>query len=94
MIKLAPKVKIMNLQQKIKKVADATRGMKGLFQADIIHKEGCPARSTGNIIACTCDFTVIVTRKNSDKTVSGKKPQISNKLAKRINEKSKKDLKH
>ena len=94
MIKLAPKVKIMNLQQKIKRVADATRGMKGLFQADIIHKEGCPARSTGNIIACNCDFTVIVTRKNSDKTVSGKKPQISNKLAKRINEKSKKDIRH
>ena len=62
----------MNLAQKIQKVADATRGMKGLFQADIIHKEGCPARSTGNIIACTCDFTVIVTRKNSDKTVSAK----------------------
>jgi hypothetical protein len=62
----------MNLAQKIKKVADATRGMKGLFQADIIHKEGCPARSTGNIIACNCDFTVIVKRKNSDKTVNGK----------------------
>ena len=57
----------MNLQQKIKKVADATRGMKGLFQADIIHKEGCPARSTGNIIACNCDFTVTVKRKNSER---------------------------
>ena len=62
----------MNLQQKIKKVADATKGMKGLFQADIIHKEGCPARSTGNIISCNCDFTVIVNKLNSDKTVSGK----------------------
>jgi len=62
----------MNLAQKIKKVADATRGMKGLFQADIIHKEGCPARSTGNIIACNCLFTVIVNRLNSDQTVSGK----------------------
>ena len=62
----------MNLAQKIQKVADATRGMKGLFQAELIHLEGCPARSTGNIIACTCDFTVIVTRKNSDKTVSAK----------------------
>ena len=62
----------MNLAQKIKKVADATKGMKGLFQADIIHKEGCPARSTGNIIACNCDFTVIVNKLNSDKTVSKK----------------------
>jgi len=68
--------------------------MKGLFQAEILHKEGCPARSTGNIIACNCDFKVIVNTLNSDKTVNGKKPQISNKLAKRINEKSKKDLKH
>ena len=62
----------MNLQQKIKKVADATKGMKGLFQADIIHKEGCPARSTGNIISCICDFEVTVKRKNSDQTVNGK----------------------
>jgi len=62
----------MNLAQKIKKVADATKGMKGLFQADIIHKEGCPARSTGNIIACICDFKVIVNKLNSDKTVNGK----------------------
>ena len=62
----------MNLQQKIKRVADATRGMKGLFQADIIHKEGCPARSTGNIIACNCDFKIIVNKLNSDKTVNGK----------------------
>ena len=62
----------MNLAQKIKKVADATKGMKGLYQAVIVHKEGCPARSTGNIIACICDFTVIVKRKNSDVTVSGK----------------------
>jgi hypothetical protein len=94
MIKLAPKVKIMNLQQKIQKVADATRGMKGLFQADIIHKEGCPARSTENIISCICDFQVIVKRKNSDQTVSAEKQLISNKLAKRINEKSKKDIRH
>ena len=62
----------MNLAQKIQRVALATEGMKGLFQADIIHKEGCPARSTGNIIACNCDFTVTVKRKNSDQTVSGK----------------------
>ncbi len=62
----------MNLQQKIKKVADATRGMKGLFQAELIHLEGCPARSTGNIIACNCDFKVIVNKLNSDKTVTGK----------------------
>ena len=62
----------MNLAQKIKKVADATKGMRGQFQADIIHKEGCPARSTGNIIACNCDFTVIVNKLNSDKTVNGK----------------------
>jgi len=94
MIKLAPKVKIMNLQQKIKKVADATRGMKGLFQADIIHKEGCPARSTGNIIACICDFKIIVNKLNSDKTVNAEKQKVSNKLAKRINEKSKKDIRH
>jgi len=72
MIKLAPKVKIMNLQQKIKRVADATRGMKGLFQAELIHLEGCPARSTGNIIACNCLFKVTVKRKNSDVTVNGK----------------------
>ena len=84
----------MNLQQKIKRVADATRGMKGLFQAELIHQEGCPARSTGNIIACTCDFTVIVKRKNSDQTVNAEKQQVSNKLAKRINEKSKKDIRH
>jgi hypothetical protein len=77
MIKLTPKVKIMNLQQKIKKVADATKGMKGLFQADIIHKEGCPARSTENIISCSCDFEVIVKRKNSDKTVSAEKQQLA-----------------
>jgi len=62
----------MNLAQKIKKVADATKGMKGLYQAVIVHKEGCPARSTGNIIACNCDFTVIVNKLNSDKTVSKK----------------------
>ena len=62
----------MNLAQKIKKVADATRGMKGLFQAELIHLEGCPARSTGNIIACICDFKVIVNKLNSDKTVTGK----------------------
>ena len=67
----------MNLQQKIKKVADATKGMKGLFQADIIHKEGCPARSTENIISCSCDFEVIVKRKNSDKTVSAEKQQLA-----------------
>ena len=67
----------MNLQQKIKKVADATKGMKGLFQADIIHKEGCPARSTKNIISCICDFQVIVKRKNSDKTVSAEKQQLA-----------------
>ncbi len=62
----------MNLQQKIKRVADATRGMKGLFQAELIHLEGCPARSTGNIIACNCLFKVTVKRKNSDVTVNGK----------------------
>ena len=62
----------MNLQQKIKKVADATKGMKGLYQAVIVHKEGCPARSTGNIISCNCDFEVIVNKLNSDKTVNGK----------------------
>jgi len=84
----------MNLAQKIKKVADATRGMKGFFQAELIHLEGCPARSTGNIIACTCDFKVTVKRKNSDQTVSAEKQKVSNKLAKRINEKSKKDIRH
>ena len=62
----------MNLAQKIQRVALATKGMKGLFQADIIHKEGCPARSTENIISCICDFKVTVKRKNSDKTESGK----------------------
>jgi len=62
----------MNLAQKIKRVADATRGMKGLFQAELIHLEGCPARSTGNIISCNCDFEVIVNKLNSDKTVNGK----------------------
>ena len=84
----------MNLQQKIKKVADATRGMKGLYLADIKHREGCPARSTGNIIACNCDFEVIVNKLNSDQTVSAEKQKVSNKLAKRINEKSKKDISH
>jgi len=84
----------MNFAQKLKKVADATKGMKGLFQADIIHKEGCPARSTGNIIACNCDFGVIVNKLNSDQTVSAEKQKVSNKLAKRINEKSKKDISH
>jgi len=62
----------MNLAQKIKRVADATRGMKGLFQAELIHLEGCPARSTGNIISCNCDFEVIVNKLNSDQTVSAK----------------------
>ena len=84
----------MNLAQKIKRVADATRGMKGLFQAELIHLEGCPARSTGNIIACTCDFKIIVNKLNSDKTVNAEKQKVSNKLAKRINEKSKKDIRH
>jgi len=84
----------MNFAQKLKKVADATKGMKGLFQADIIHKEGCPARSTGNIISCNCDFEVIVNKLNSDQTVSAEKQKVSNKLAKRINEKSKKDISH
>jgi len=80
----------MNLAQKIQRVALATEGMKGLFQAELIHKEGCPARSTGNIIACNCDFTVTVKRKNS----GAEKRQVSNRLAKRINEKSKKDIRH
>ena len=62
----------MNLQQKIKKVADATKGMKGLYQAVIVPQEGCPARSTGNILACTCDFKIIVNKLNSDVTVSKK----------------------
>ena len=84
----------MNLAQKIKKVADATKGMKGLFQAELIHLEGCPARSTGNIIACNCLFKVIVNKLNSDKTVNAEKQKVSNKLAKRINEKSKKDIRH
>lgn len=84
----------MNLAQKIQKVALATKGMKGLFQAELIHEEGCPARSTGNIIACNCDFKVTVKRKNSDQTVSAEKQKVSNKLAKRINEKSKKDISH
>jgi len=84
----------MNFAQKLKKVADATKGMNGLFQADIIHKEGCPARSTGNIISCNCDFEVIVNKLNSDQTVSAEKQKVSNKLAKRINEKSKKDISH
>ena len=84
----------MNFAQKLKKVADATKGMKGLFQADIIHKEGCPPRSTGNIISCNCDFEVIVNKLNSDQTVSAEKQKVSNKLAKRINEKSKKDISH
>ena len=84
----------MNLAQKIKKVADATKGMKGLYQAVIVHKEGCPARSTGNIIACNCDFKIIVNKLNSDKTVNAEKQKVSNKLAKRINEKSKKDIRH
>ena len=78
----------MNLAQKIKRVADATKGMKGLFQADIIHKEGCPARSTGNIISCNCDFEVIVNKLNSDQTVSGKTEKQSKRdiesLAQRI----------
>ncbi len=84
----------MNLAQKIQRVALATKGMKGLFQADIIHKEGCPARSTENIISCICDFEVIVNKLNSDQTVSAEKQKVSNKLAKRINEKSKKDISH
>jgi len=84
----------MNLQQKIKKVADATKDMKGLYQAVIVHQEGCPARSTGNIIACNCDFKIIVNTLNSDQTVSAEKQKVSNKLAKRINEKSKKDIRH
>lgn len=62
----------MNLAQKIKRVADATKGMKGLYQAVIVHQEGCPARSTGNIIACNCDFKIIVNKLNSDVTVSKK----------------------
>ena len=65
----------MNLQQKIKRVADATKGMKGLYQAVIVHEEGCPARSTGNIIACICDFTVIVNKLNSDKNSERKDGQ-------------------
>ncbi len=62
----------MNLAQKIQRVALATKGMKGLFQAELIHKEGCPARSTENIISCICDFEVTVNKLNSDKTVNGK----------------------
>ena len=84
----------MNLAQKIQRVALATEGMKGLFQAELIHEEGCPARSTENIISCICDFQVTVKRKNSDQTVSAEKQKVSNKLAKRINEKSKKDISH
>jgi len=71
----------MNFAQKLKKVADATKGMNGLFQAELIHEEGCPARSTGNIISCNCDFEVIVNKLNSDQTVSAEKQKVSNKLA-------------
>jgi len=88
------KEKSMNLAAKLKKVADAARGQKGTYSLNIVHADNCPARSTGNIIACTCDFKVTVKRKNSDQTVSAEKQKVSNKLAKRINEKSKKDIKH
>lgn len=58
----------MNLAQKIQRVADAVKGKRGQYQVNIIHKEGCPARSSGNIIQCCCDFIVRVTRnKNTEK---------------------------
>jgi len=66
------KEKSMNLAAKLKKVADAARGQKGTYSLNIVHADNCPARSTGNIIACNCDFKVIVNKLNSDKTVNGK----------------------
>jgi len=66
------KEKSMNLAAKLKKVADAARGQKGTYSLNIVHADNCPARSTGNIIACNCDFKVIVNTLNSDKTVNGK----------------------
>ena len=84
------KEKSMNLAAKLKKVADAARGQKGTYSLNIVHADNCPAKNGGNLIQCNCLFKVTVNKKNSE----AEKPQISNKLAKRINEKSKKDIRH
>ncbi len=88
------KEKRMNLDAKLKKIADAARGQKGTYSLNILHADYCPAKNGGNLIQCNCLFEVTVKRKNSDKTVNAEKQKVSNKLAKRINEKSKKDIRH
>ena len=80
----------MSLDAKLRKIANTARGQKGTYSLNIVHTDNCPAKNGGNLIQCNCLFKVTVNKKNSE----AEKPQISNKLAKRINEKSKKDLKH
>jgi len=66
------KEKRMNLDAKLKKIADAARGQKGTYSLNILHADYCPAKNGGNLIQCNCLFEVTVKRKNSDQTVSGK----------------------
>ena len=84
----------MSLDAKLRKIANTARGQKGTYSLNIVHTDNCPAKNGGNLIQCNCLFKVTVKRKNSDQTVSAEKQKVSNKLAKRINEKSKKDISH
>ena len=80
----------MSLDAKLRKIANTARGQKGTYSLNIVHTDNCPAKNGGNLIQCNCLFKVTVNKKNSE----AEKQKVSNKLAKRINEKSKKDIRH
>jgi len=71
------KEKRMNLDAKLKKIADAARGQKGTYSLNILHADYCPAKNGGNLIQCNCLFTVTVKRKNSDQTVSAESKKLA-----------------
>jgi len=55
----------MNFAQKLKKVADVTKGED--VRIDIIHKRGCSASSCGDLRDCTCDFSILLSEKATRK---------------------------
>ncbi len=55
----------MNFAQKIKKVADFTKGED--CRIEIIHRRGCPAISRGDLTDCTCDFSILLSEKATRK---------------------------
>jgi len=55
----------MNFAQKLKKVADFTKGED--CRIEIIHRRGCPAISRGDLTDCTCDFSILLSEKATQK---------------------------